>query len=71
MTFSTKPFANPMLGTDRDEIAQMVGRIKAAADRVAAKSVSAEQMVAVEDLDWAASQQLPREFFQFFEIQRS
>jgi hypothetical protein len=63
----------PLTATDRDEIAQMVGRIKAGAERAARSQFGgvAEAPVAAEDLDWAASQQLPREFFQFFEIQRS
>ena len=66
---STTIFATPLLGNDRDEIANMVGRIKAGVERATART-NHEQLVPVEDLAWAQSQQLPREFFQFFELQR-
>ncbi len=61
--------AQTLHGEERDEIEALVMRIKRADDKVRQPLKTA--VVADEDVTWAAQNQLPREFFEFFELQRA
>lgn len=58
-----------LVGTERDEVADMVSRLQMAGRRNAAAAETAP--VAAHDLDWAAQMQLPREFFDYFVLDRA
>lgn len=63
------PKAQTLHGEERDEIEALVMRIKRADDKVRMPLKTA--VVADEDATWAEQNQLPREFFEFFELQRA
>lgn len=67
--------AQPLVGVERDEIADLVSRIKRADERarqpvqVSGSSVVAP-VVKADDLQWAEDWQLPREVFDYFVLER-
>jgi hypothetical protein len=69
MVLSGRVEVQPLVGSDRDEISALVGRIKRA-DAARQAPLGTAPVVPEADLNWAAEMQLPREFFEFFELQR-
>lgn len=61
--------AQTLHGEERDEIEALVMRIKRADEKVRRPDQTA--VVAEADVVWAEQNQLPREFFEFFELQRA
>lgn len=61
----------PLVGAERDEIAAMVMRLKRADER--ARRTEAPQANAIQavDLKWAEDWQLPREVFDYFELEHA
>jgi hypothetical protein len=63
--------AQPLVGVERDEITAMVMRLKRADERT--RRVESQPAVTVQaaDLQWAEDWQLPREVFDYFELERA
>lgn len=59
--------ANPLVGVEKDEITDLVSRIKRADQRW--RTPSAAHVVPEQDAKWAADWQLPREVFDYFVIE--
>lgn len=74
---SARVSASPVIsGTERDEIAAIVGRIKRADQmarqpRHAAPHTAAHVAVSDQDLKWAEDWQLPKEVFDYFILERA
>lgn len=64
-----KPVPQPLVGEARSEIERLVMRIKDGDNRARAPQGN-QKFVTQEDLDWAQGENLPRAFFEFFELQR-
>lgn len=65
--------AQPLVGVERDEIADMVSRIKRADARQRQPvqgHVAAPPVAKAEDLQWASEWQLPKEMFDYFIVER-
>jgi hypothetical protein len=67
--------AQPLVGVERDEIADMVSRIKQADARARQPVVQGPYapvapVVKNEDLQWASEWQLPKEMFDYFIVER-
>ncbi len=60
----------PLVGTERDEIAAMVMRLKRADERSRNLEPSRPAVQAA-DLQWAEDWQLPREVFDYFELEHA
>lgn len=57
----------PLVGDERDEIANLVMRIKKADER--ARNLEASKpVIPAEDIQWAEDWKLPREVFEYFEL---
>ena len=67
--------ARPLVGAERDEIAELVMRIKRADERSRKLEVqTAEEItpkVTAADRQWADDWQLPREVFEYFVLDRA
>ncbi len=61
--------AQPLFGDEKDEITRLVTRLKTA-DARARESRKPLHVVTDEDVAWAEEAKLPREFFEYFELQR-
>ena len=61
---------NPLTGPERDEIEALVLRIRRADEKVRKPVYQPTPMLSADDIAWADDQKLPREFFEFFELQR-
>ena len=61
----------PLVGAERDEIAAMGMRLKRADERT--RRVEAQPAVTIQasDLQWAEDWQLPREVFDYFELEHT
>lgn len=66
--------AQPLLGAERDEIAELVSRIKQADARARQPAVSSPQPLVsparAEDEQWAEDWKLPREMLDYFILER-
>lgn len=60
----------PLVGVERDEIAAMVMRLKRADERSRNVEAARPSVQAV-DLQWAEEWQLPREVFDYFELEHA
>ncbi|MFZ2587601.1 MAG: hypothetical protein WAZ18_05755 [Alphaproteobacteria bacterium] len=60
--------AYQLQGEERNEIERLVMRIKRADDKV--HKPTTKPALAEQDVEWAEANRLPREFFEFFELQR-
>lgn len=60
----------PLTGTERDEITALVSRLRRADDARRDAHKAGVQQVQPADIAWAEEMNLPREFFDFFEIER-
>lgn len=60
---------NPLIGPERDEIVELVSRIKRADEKLQ-RPMTERKAVAEHDAKWAEDNQLPREFFEFFTLER-
>jgi len=68
--------AQPLLGAERDEISDLVSRIKRADEHNsrmpgAASPASAKPSVTQADKQWAEDWQLPSEVFEYFVLERA
>lgn len=62
--------AQPLVGAERDEIAAMVLRLKRADEKSRNLEASQPSVKAV-DIAWAEDWQLPREVFDYFELEHA
>ena len=61
----------PLVGAERDEIAAMVMRLKRADERTRQVETAAYAPMQAVDLKWAEDWQLPREVFDYFELEHA
>ena len=66
MTVTMKP--QQLVGAERDEVCELVSRLQAAGRRTVS---SAAPVPSENDLAWAEDMQLPREFFDYFVLDRA
>ncbi|PZP38906.1 MAG: hypothetical protein DI585_05940 [Pseudomonas fluorescens] len=79
MTYSAKVIQmpamspQPLVGAERDEIAAMVMRLKRADERTrtSTQGGAATTPLPAENLKWAEDWKLPREVFDFFELEHA
>lgn len=64
-----KPVPQPLIGEAKSEIERLVMNIRNGDNRTRAPQAK-QEFVSQEDLDWAEGENLPRAFFEFFELQR-
>ncbi len=62
--------AQPLVGAERDEIVDLVMRLKRADERTRTLETSKPQIAAA-DVQWAEDWQLPREVFDYFELEHA
>ena len=62
--------AQPLVGAERDEIAAMVMRLKRA-DEKSRRMEASQPEVKAADIQWAEDWQLPREVFDYFELEHA
>ncbi|RYG60974.1 MAG: hypothetical protein EON60_05215 [Alphaproteobacteria bacterium] len=60
----------PLVGAERDEIVDLVMRLKRADERTRSVEASRPQLQAA-DVEWAEDWQLPREVFDYFELEHA
>ena len=61
----------PLVGPERDEIAALVMRLKKADERTRSFTQTDQPKVQQVDLKWAEDWQLPREVFDYFELEHA
>lgn len=61
----------PLVGAERDEITAMVMRLKRADERTRVSDANAQPQLQAADVKWAEDWQLPREVFDYFELEHA